>query len=157
MFVGRSGFSRDLCAIENQGFRVTEAAFIATLCVVEDRGSGLKFLLQKPPFVGAASTATLQDRGDEGCLLSLSDPFRGVSCRITTCNCPAILGRISQPSAELRNAVRTPPLLGPVTARLSRLPIVTSSRSRGFHSRLTWPRLDGCPNFFPKVSRLDLS
>ena len=112
MFVGRSGFSRDLCAIENQGFRVAEAAFIATLCVFEDRGSGLKSLLQKPPFVGAASTATLQDRGDEGCLLSLSDPFRGVSCRITTCNCPAILGRISQPSAELRNAVRTPPLFG---------------------------------------------
>jgi hypothetical protein len=85
MFVGRSGFSRDLCAIENQGFRVTEAAFIATLCVVEDRGSGLKFLLQKPPFVGAASTATLQDRGDEGCLLAPSDDSGG---------CPAILGHI---------------------------------------------------------------
>jgi hypothetical protein len=34
-------------------------------------------------------------------------------------------------------AVRTPPLLGPVTARLSRLPIVTSGRSRGFNSGLT--------------------
>jgi hypothetical protein len=55
-------------------------------------------------------------------------------------------------TAELRNAVRTSPLSGPVTACLGRLPRVTSGRSQGVNSGLTWPRLGGCPNFFPKVS-----
>jgi hypothetical protein len=55
-------------------------------------------------------------------------------------------------AAELRNAVRTPLLLGPVTVRLGRLPRATSGRSRGFNSRLTRPCLGRCPNFFPKVS-----
>jgi hypothetical protein len=55
--------------------------------------------------------------------------------------------------AELQNTVRTPPLLGPVTARLSRLPMVTSGHSWGFNSGLTQTRLGRCPNFFPKVRK----
>jgi hypothetical protein len=50
MFVGRSGFSRDPCAIENQGFGVYRSGFHCDPCVIEGGGSGRKPLLQKPSF-----------------------------------------------------------------------------------------------------------
>jgi hypothetical protein len=46
--LGRSGFSRDPCVIENHGFGIAGAAFTATLLAIEAESSGLKPLLQKP-------------------------------------------------------------------------------------------------------------
>jgi hypothetical protein len=50
MFVGRSGFSRDPCVIENQGFGVYRSGFHCDSCAIEGGGSGRKPLLQKPSF-----------------------------------------------------------------------------------------------------------
>jgi hypothetical protein len=55
----RSGFRRDLCAIENQGFRVTEAAFTATLASLKTRVRGESPSYRNHLFVGAAFAATL--------------------------------------------------------------------------------------------------
>jgi hypothetical protein len=46
------------CAIENPAVRSYQSRFSCDPCVVEDRGSGRKPLLQRPIFVGAASAAT---------------------------------------------------------------------------------------------------
>jgi hypothetical protein len=47
MCFGRSGFSRDPCAIEDGRFGIVGAAFIRGLWDLEGRGSGLKPLLPK--------------------------------------------------------------------------------------------------------------
>jgi hypothetical protein len=54
----RSGFSRDPCIIENQGFRVTEAAFTATLASLKAGVRGESPSYRNHLFVGAASAAT---------------------------------------------------------------------------------------------------
>jgi hypothetical protein len=59
MFVGRSGFSRDPCVIENQGFRVTEAAFTATPASSKAEVRGESPSYRDRLFVGAALAATL--------------------------------------------------------------------------------------------------
>jgi hypothetical protein len=55
----RSGFRRDLCIIENRGFRVTEAAFTATLASSKTRVRGESPSYRNHLFVGAALAATL--------------------------------------------------------------------------------------------------
>jgi hypothetical protein len=42
MFVGRSGFSRDLCVIENLGFGVYRSGFHCDPCVIEGGEFGAK-------------------------------------------------------------------------------------------------------------------
>jgi hypothetical protein len=42
MFVGRSDFSRDLCAIENLGFGVYRSGFHCDPCVIEGGEFGAK-------------------------------------------------------------------------------------------------------------------
>jgi hypothetical protein len=65
--LGRSGFSRDPCVIENHGFGIAGAAFTATLFAIEAESSGLKPLLQEDRcLVGAALAATLRHREPSG-------------------------------------------------------------------------------------------
>jgi hypothetical protein len=54
----RSGFSRDPCIIENQGFRVNEAAFTATLASLKAGVRGESPSYRNHLFVGAALAAT---------------------------------------------------------------------------------------------------
>ena len=76
---GRSGFRRDHCVIESQGFGVVRVVSVVTLASSKAEGSGRKILLQKPSFVGAAFAATLASSKTEvqGCRDGLhQDPLR---------------------------------------------------------------------------------
>jgi hypothetical protein len=72
----RSGFSRDLCAIENQGFRVTEAAFTATLASSKAEVRGESPSYRNHLFVGAASAATFAPSRTRGSGLPKRLPLR---------------------------------------------------------------------------------
>jgi len=68
MCLGRSGFSRDPCAIEGGRFGIAGGGFIRGLWDLEGRSSGRKPLLQKERcvLVGAALAATLAPSKAEG-------------------------------------------------------------------------------------------
>jgi hypothetical protein len=59
MFVGRSGFSRDLCVVESQVFGVIGAGFTATPAPSKAEVRGESPSYRNRLFVGAALAATL--------------------------------------------------------------------------------------------------
>jgi hypothetical protein len=68
MFVGRSGFSRDLCVVESQVFGVIGAGFTATPASSKSEVRGESHSYRNRLFVGAALAATLassRNRGSE--------------------------------------------------------------------------------------------
>jgi hypothetical protein len=68
MFVGRSGFSRDPCVIENRDLGVAEAIFTATLAPSKAEVRGESPSYRDRLFVGAALAATFassRTRGSE--------------------------------------------------------------------------------------------